>query len=653
MMDYKLVFEKHIGGGAAANISSNIPLSESALSVEYDGCTLQKNINTHSVSGVTARSNTVKNTSAADITLSVLSSLFAENIAPDFHNKDVLIHICCSAWQGEAQWVSRTPYDMGLYPVSEHTWSYTEQVVSSTGTWTTSKYYPIVLIEDKTDGKVWFFEIQSGSNWRFEFGVKKLDNVHSLTLDCTACNENFDGFFKTLKPSECFETPTVLYGIANSIEDAACRLITYKRAFDRRLDTVPVCFNDYMNCLWATQSHSRLIPLIDTAAELGVEVFCLDDGWFIKWQQGTSFGDYIENDAIFGEGGLKGILDYIISKNMKPGLWFELETAAQDSKIVTLAPNAVLKRNGVPIRNATSNEKLFLNFTCKEVREYLHAKIRRLYDMGLRFIKNDYNQTVGIGCFGGNDLSLSAALMEHTRAFYSFLDELYADMPDLIIENCGSGAMRCDNETLRHFYLQSTSDQECFLNNPSIIRGMQAFMPPEKMGIWSYPYPALFDDRLNTEVLFDDAYKASMANGEQTVYNMALTMFGIVYLSGFISQCDDCNLSLIKRAIELYKADRSFIKEALPVFLKEQQHLYTKGYSVIALKNEHKIRIGIFKNGGNADVECKIPEKFAFGTLKEIYPRKDNSRKAVLENGILCFSSDKELCATVYEISLN
>ena len=106
------------------------------------------------------------------------------------------------------------------------------------------------------------------------------------------------------------------------------------------------------------------------------------------------------------------------------------------------------------------------------------------------------------------------------KNFYKFIDKIISDMPDLTIENCGSGAMRCDNSTLKHFHLQSVSDQEIFTNNPSIIRGMQCCMPPEKMGIWSFPFPLLYEHRLSRKQVFTEEYMQKMSDGEQTIYNM-------------------------------------------------------------------------------------------------------------------------------------
>ena len=48
-------------------------------------------------------------------------------------------------------------------------------------------------------------------------------------------------------------------------------------------------------------------------------------------------------------------------------------------------------------------------------------------------------------------------------AYYAFIDELTEKYPDLIIENCPSGAMRCDHGTLKRFHFQSISDQDHFL----------------------------------------------------------------------------------------------------------------------------------------------------------------------------------------------
>lgn len=645
MKDYKVVINN--GSNDAASMVKNVPERDGVERYDLLKYKVEKNSAYCSVCGVARRSNIIFNTSDAPIKLSHLSSLYVDKIAPDFHKKDVLIHICNFAWQGEAQWTAFTPYQLGIYPVSKHFFSHIDKTISSIGSWSTHKYYPIVIIEDKTDKKVWYFELEASASWSFEFGTFGEDGVCHITLDCTATSENNNGFYKTLAPGESFETPSVLYGEAKSFDEAIIALLKYKRANGKKLNELPVCFNDYMNCLWAMPSREKLLPLIDAAASVGAELFCIDDGWFIRDKENADFGDWIENDSIFGQGGLKSIIEYIGSKGMIPGIWFELETAFSYAKISDIAPDAILTRNGVPI----GDERQFLNFSCKAVTDYLYGRVKHLYDLGIRYIKNDYNHSTGIGCDGKDD-SFAASLMENNKKFFEFIDRLIADMPDLTIENCGSGAMRCDNATLQHFHLQSTSDQEEFINNPSIIRGMQGCMPPEKMGIWSFPFPATYEHRLNIEEAFDEDYMAQMADGAQTIYNMCCAFFGIMTLSGHIEKCDDYNLSLIKDAIKAYKADRAFILKSLPVFIGEQQKLYTEGYSLLALRNEKKIRIGIFRNGGADSIDFEIPREFSNGKVTEIFPCKDNTSIVELNGNLMQFKSCKRLTACIYEVEI-
>ena len=89
-------------------------------------------------------------------------------------------------------------------------------------------------------------------------------------------------------------------------------LCAYKRAvakFNWNEGHPSLCFNDYMNCLWALPTKEKLVPLIDKASELGCEVFCIDDGWFKALEgQPDGLGTWKENDTLFGEGG------FLISK---------------------------------------------------------------------------------------------------------------------------------------------------------------------------------------------------------------------------------------------------------------------------------------------------------------------------------------------------
>ena len=149
-------------------------------------------------------------------------------------------------------------------------------------------------------------------------------------------------------------------------------------------------------------------------------------------------------------------------------------------------------------------------------------------------------------------------------AFLAFIDGIRKRYPDLILENCASGAMRSEAGTLKHFHIQSTSDQEDYLLYPSILTGSLALMPPEKAGIWCYPYPLCFKDRMNLELREEQLLQ--FVDGEQTVFNVVSGFMGNLYLSGKIHQADSYNSQLLKEGLDLYLEEREKLFESVPVF---------------------------------------------------------------------------------------
>ena len=649
MVKFKYILNDGMSAPTATNVWVPKEKKQIGNKFIYDGFEVIQNEETFPGIGTIVQKNIIKNTGNEDIRINRFSSTYIEGIAPGFHKNDVMIHFCNNCWEGEAQWVSCTPYEFGLYPVAKHSWSRTGKSISSVGSWSTCRYYPLLFIEDRTNNKTWYFEHEGGFSWAIELGTKGKTEELEICVEVNSLDENQSGFTYTLKPKTEYTTSNVVYGtIDDGINEAVAELLKYKRMTDKkRFDEIPVCFNDYMNCLWARPNEKKLIPLIDRASEVGAEVFCIDDGWFKSEENGYNFGDWIEDDDKFGDYKFSEIIEYIKSKGMKPGIWFELETCVPQSKIFKMCNDSVLVRDGKPVGNG----RCFLNFKNPNIRKYLTERIEYFYNMGVRFIKNDYNHTTGIGCDNSGQ-SYAYGLVENTKAFYAFIDELCERFPELIIENCGSGAMRCDNGTLRHFSLQSSSDQELFYNNPSIVWGMQRCMLPEKTGIWSFPFP-LENNQISLDLsIYDDEYYKKMSDGEQTIYNMACAMFGVMYLSGHIEMCDNYNKQLIKDGVEIYKKDRKFLLNALPLFIYPQQKLFSDGYSVLALHDDNKIRLGVFKYNADSGLETDLTKWVdKDSSLTQIYPLNEDSVFAELQNGIFRFSTEKKIAARVYEIN--
>lgn len=549
---------------------------------------------------------TVTNTSDTPVTVDSLSSLFVPDIGLEgkrrWYEDRFLLHYASFAWQGEAQWHHEPIETLGLYATYNHGHQ-TSFRLQSLGSWTTGQLYPMVLLEDKETGKTWYFEIHSGTGWYIEVNVRGYQAHSGLCVMLSAMHEKNDGWYATLAPGASVESVPAVYGcVEGGFEAAIADLTAYKRLttktdFTATNGLVPVCFNDYMNCLWAQPTRDRLEPLMRAAAAVGVEIFCIDAGWFgmqDAWSQHN--GDWEPYDPLFGEGGLAGLLHDIMALGMKPGVWLEIETVDIRSDFAKAHPDCLLTRHGAPI----GQTQCFMDFRRQEVRTHLMQVFDKLYDMGVRYIKNDYNHSTGLGVDAPAGISGAAALAEHAKAVYAFVDEVIKRHPGLIIENCGSGAMRCDHATLSHFHLQSTSDQEYYDRYPSIVQGMLACMPPERAGIWAYPYATDFHLREAQRDIYPLTHpeiQSRAVSGWETAFNMVNGMMGCLYLSGRICYADELNTSLIAEAIRLYKAHRITLMRAVPVYPTGTSLIQQNGWATVGLldKQNRKLLLAVWR----------------------------------------------------------
>ncbi len=627
---------------------------------------------TYPEAGISAvrQATTVYNGGDGPLLVDNLSSVFVSHIGEGGHRwyqKRFRLYYAQSCWQGEGQWTSDYVENLGVYATHNHGNQGTFRL-ASIGSWTTGHLHPLVILVDEVEGEAWYFEIHSPASWYIEVSAEGYQDHSYLCVYLSAAYEKNDGWFMKLEPGQSYTTRTAVWGkVKGGFEEAIAELTAYKRLTYRTEfpdGVVPVCFNDYMNCLWAQPTRDRLLPLIRSAAEAGCEVFCIDAGWFGNeganhWSE--TLGDWIPDDRLFGEDGLQGILEEIKAHGMKPGVWLEIETVHMNSEFAKAHPEAILRRHGCPIGNPTSS----MDYRQPVVREHMMKVFDRLYDMGVRFVKNDYNHTVGHICDSLDGRSCSVVEMRaHTKAFLNFVEDVVKTHPGFMIENCGSGAMRCDHATLSRFHIQSTSDQEYYDRYPSIIQGMVACMPPERAGIWAYPYPIDFHHMpAHSDVLPapDADYLATISDPWQTAFNMVNGMMGCLYLSGRPPYADEAGKHLMKTAVDLYKKNRKTLMSAVPVYPTGTCRLDDTGYATLGHlnKTEGKLLMAVWRvRSDESSVTVDLSKYLtADAKLAAAYPALDGFT-AELCNGRLTVTfpagnqHNKGNCAAYLEISI-
>jgi len=567
--------------------------------------------------------------------INATSAMFAvpyKGLIPWNDDRRFRLHICKAAWSAEAQWHSGSLVDFGLNPMrflENGIQGPGKITISSKGSWSTGAYYPIVILEDLENGETYFMEHEGGVSWKINIGFEG----DALVFDCTSADIHLDGFSKNLEKDDIFTTTRAIYGkVRGGFDEAVAELTRYKRAVSKRKwnNGIPlVCYNVFMGAIYGIPNENNLKRLIPAAAKIGCEVFCIDSGWYRERTVGANqkmfqMGDYTPCDHLFGDGGLEGIIKMISDYGMIPGLWFEFEAAGAGSAAARLNPDTMYKRNGKVI----SADRGFFDLTNPEIREHLFNEVDRVYKMGVRYIKNDYNYSTGIGV-GSPTADYNANERIRDKAICDFIDELYVRYPDMIIENCGSGGMREDNGTLSHYHLQSTSDQELYYNYASIAAASNAIMPPEKAGNWANPYFLRedeyieFDDGENTDYLIE-----RNLDGEATVFSMINGMVGVPLISGRIDYFDELNFALAKEAVECYKEMRKDIPVSYAVYPTGTELMGNRSYVTAGLINEEKTHmyLAVWKVNARDDEVMIDLAKYISGKadVKMIYPKNDD-----------------------------
>ena len=152
----------------------------------------------------------------------------------------------------------------------------------------------------------------------------------------------------------------------------------------------PVLINNW-EATYFDFDNEKLFPIIDEAANLGLDMFVLDDGWFgARNFDDKGLGDWFVNEKKL-KGGLDTIINYCKEKGLKFGLWFEPEMVNENSDLFRAHPEyAAIKPGETPTR---SRNQLTLDFSKKEVVDCVYSMISALLERhDISYIKWDMNR---------------------------------------------------------------------------------------------------------------------------------------------------------------------------------------------------------------------------------------------------------------------
>ena len=491
------------------------------------------------------------NEGTQDVGLEYVSSFLFRNLCGNGttpYYKKTNLYIPHNSWDNEAQWEKRSLEDLSINGMAvdgfntpgfgQLRYSY-----GSRSSWSSGEYLPMGFVEDTETGETYCFQIESSGQWIAEYGS---DPESHFYLALSGPTEQDHGWWKNLKPGMTFTTVPTAFGVVDgNISDAAAALTMYRRAMRRPNaddEKLNVVFNDYMNCLMGDPTEEREKAIIDKAAKMGCEYYCMDCGWYDKGYWWDRIGEWMESPERFPNG-MKVVCDYARSKGMVMGLWLEIEAMGTACELAGKLPDDwFVCRHG---KRYIDKRRYLLDFRNPEVRKYCMDVVDRLIsDYGVGYFKVDYNVTMGYGSDLHSD-SCSDAILEHYTWLYRWYEEIFKKHPDLVVENCGSGGQRMDYGILRLLSLQSTSDQTDYIYNSYIGASVATAVTPEQAGMWVYPYE---DEE------------------EHVIYNMVNGLLLRPYISGMVWKLGESSISLMQEGIQCYKDIREDLKSAVPEF---------------------------------------------------------------------------------------
>lgn len=310
----------------------------------------------------------------------------------------------------------------------------------------------------------------------------------------------------------------------------------------------------------------------------------IDSGWYGRGDWWESVGDWEVNEDRF-PGGMKPAADYIRSRGMIPGLWFEPEAVASGCRYYN-DPTHLLKKHGVPL---TVGGRRFWDMEDPWVRDYLGEKvIRLLRDCGFGYVKIDYNDSAGVGVDGAE--SRGEGLRRKVEASREFFRRLAWEIPGLIIENCSSGGHRLTPAFMELSSQGSFSDAHETAAIPIIAANLHRAVRPEQCQIWAVLRAGDSDERL--------------------FYTLSAAFLGRMCLSGDVLELDEHRWAIVDRAIAFYYKAAEIIKNGRTVRLERDGSGYNdpRGSQIVVRAYKNRALVVVHRFRDSAMPEGFLPE---------------------------------------------
>nr|WP_319552708.1 alpha-galactosidase [uncultured Vibrio sp.] len=343
---------------------------------------------------------------------------------------------------------------------------------------TSHEHYPAMVAGTssftETQGDVWGFHFAWSGNHRLRADVKT-DGRRTMQAEVIY----FPGEV-ALQKGESISTPWLYASYSeNGLNEMSHHFHAHVRqsiiAEDFKKKLRPVHLNTWEG-IYFDHDPEYIMEMASQAAEMGVERFIIDDGWFRGRDDDTAaLGDWFLDERKYPNG-LEPVVDHVNALGMEFGLWFEPEMINKDSDLFREHPDWLLAVDGYD--QPTGRHQHVIDLQNDDAFNFLYERLEHfLSTYNIRYIKWDMNREIVQPAHDG-----VASGRKQTERYYQLVDKVRAKFPLVSIESCAGGGGRIDYEILKRTDRFWPSDNNDALERQGIQRGMSYFFPPEVMG---------------------------------------------------------------------------------------------------------------------------------------------------------------------------
>jgi alpha-galactosidase len=365
---------------------------------------------------------------------------------------------------------------------------------------------------DQDHGEVWFGALGWSGSWQISVEQDQVQQVH-----VTGGPNSFD-FAYRLAAGEHLQTPYFYAGYSHDGIGGASRLL-HRFELSSILPHAPspklrpVLYNSWEATEFKVDEAGQE-TLAEKAANIGVERFVVDDGWFgQRADDRAGLGDWYVNPVKFPHG-LKPLIDKVRSLGMDFGLWVEPEMVNPNSDLYRKHPDWVLNFTGRP--RSEGRNQLVLNLARPDVREYVFQFLDKLLNENdIAFLKWDYNRNWSEpGWPAVSHEDQKQVYMAYVRNLYSILDELRAKHPHVEVESCSGGGSRVDMGIMHYTDEVWPSDNTDAFDRLLMQDGFSYAYSPGVMMAWVTDSPSWVNQRaLSLEFRFLSSMQGALGIG--------------------------------------------------------------------------------------------------------------------------------------------